>query len=143
MTSYRSQDGLPHDFVETLYEDREGSLWIGTRSGLARLRDARFSTYSSKEGLANPFSKCVFEGRDGALWIGSEGDGLSCFRDGKFTHYTTEQGLLSNFVLAVDEDRQGNIWLGTDRPSGRAGSRMETNHTEEQGFPLRWSAGSF
>ncbi len=27
---------LPHDWVYSLFEDREGMMWVGTRSGLSR-----------------------------------------------------------------------------------------------------------
>ena len=35
----RQRDGLAHNFVTSLYEDLEGSLWIGTRGGLSQLSD--------------------------------------------------------------------------------------------------------
>ena len=31
-----SQDGLPHQQVETMAQDRKGNIWIGTRNGLVR-----------------------------------------------------------------------------------------------------------
>src|SRR5271157_5802477 len=40
----RKIDGLASDYVRTLAEDREGSLWIGTRYGLSQLTDVKFTT---------------------------------------------------------------------------------------------------
>ena len=34
---YSSADGLPGHFLRTIYADRNGDLWFGTRSGLSRL----------------------------------------------------------------------------------------------------------
>jgi ligand-binding sensor domain-containing protein len=54
LTSYTSRDGLSDEIVLALFEDREGSLWIGTEAGgLNRLKDAKFTTYSAKDGLTN------------------------------------------------------------------------------------------
>jgi len=38
----RKTDGLTSDYVKSLAEDREGSLWIGTRDGLSQLTDVKF-----------------------------------------------------------------------------------------------------
>jgi sugar lactone lactonase YvrE len=115
---YRREDGLPHDYVDALYEDREGSLWIGTRGGgLARLRDGKFSNFTVKEGLSHNFAKCVLEDREGALWIGSHGGGLTRYKNGQFSKFITSDGLISPFVWSIAEDKKGDIWIGTSRPA--------------------------
>jgi signal transduction histidine kinase len=60
------------DQIRSIYEDREGALWIGTRrSGLRRFKDGKFTSYSTREGL---FDDCIFQvledGR-GNLWMSS------------------------------------------------------------------------
>jgi ligand-binding sensor domain-containing protein len=37
-TTYRTQDGLPSDNVNTLFEDSAGILWVGTLRGIAFIR---------------------------------------------------------------------------------------------------------
>ena len=72
--------------VINLYEDRAGSLWIGTFSGgISQFKDGRFTTWTTKEGLANNHVLSFYEDRWGSLWIGTHGGGLSRFKDGKFT----------------------------------------------------------
>ncbi|HEV8062409.1 MAG TPA: two-component regulator propeller domain-containing protein, partial [Gemmataceae bacterium] len=44
-------DGLSSNAILSLYEDREGSLWVGTSGGLDQLRDTKFVTYTTREGL--------------------------------------------------------------------------------------------
>ncbi len=52
---FTSADGLPDDFIRSLYNDRDGSLWIGTRHGLAHLAGGKFSSFSSMDGLGSDF----------------------------------------------------------------------------------------
>jgi len=79
--------------VKSIYEDREGSLWIGTGSGLNRLRDGKFTVYTTKEGLSNDMVWSIYEDREGSLWIGTWRGGLNRLKNGKFT---------------------GSLWIGTD-----------------------------
>ena len=39
---YTSKDGLSHDFVRKVFEDKEGNIWIATRGGIDRFRQAPF-----------------------------------------------------------------------------------------------------
>ena len=52
---FTSADGLPDDFIRSLYTDRDGSLWIGTRHGLAHLAAGKFTSFSSMDGLGSDF----------------------------------------------------------------------------------------
>ena len=70
LTAYTEKDGLSGSFVRTIYEDGDGTLWIGTYDGgLNRLKDGRFTRYTTSEGL---FSNGVFqilEDDPGNLWM--------------------------------------------------------------------------
>jgi signal transduction histidine kinase/ligand-binding sensor domain-containing protein len=41
---FTAKDGLSSDLVRTLFEDREGNIWVGTSLGLDRFRDANVVT---------------------------------------------------------------------------------------------------
>ena len=46
---YTTEDGLGSDAIRSLYEDREGTLWIGTLGGgLNALRDGKFQVFTGK-----------------------------------------------------------------------------------------------
>ncbi len=136
-TSFTTQNGLSNDFVKSIYEDREGSLWIGTSDGLNRLKDGKFTSFTAKEGLANDMVRCIYEDRQGRLWMGTT-DGLNRLhrldaKDESFTLYTTKQGLFDNYVLSIYEDRKGILWIGTYSGLSCMENGRFTNYTTKDG----------
>ena len=100
--------------VRTLFGDREGNLWIGTRgSGLNRFRDGRFTLFTKRDGLADDDIMSFYQDRTGSLWVGTLGGGMSRYQDGHFLSWTARDGLASNYVLSFYEDRRGSLWIGT------------------------------
>jgi ligand-binding sensor domain-containing protein/signal transduction histidine kinase len=115
ITTYTTKEGLPSDLVYSIYEDREGSLWIGTDGGgLIRMAEDTFTFFTTKEGLSIDVVMSFWEDQEGSLWIGTGGGGLNRLREGKFTSFTTKNGLPHEMIWAILEDRQGNLWIGTD-----------------------------
>ena len=136
VTQFSHDNGLTGDFVSTLFEDREGNIWVGTINGLDRFREPAVSTISTNQGLSTP-AGCVLAARDGSLWIGSY-VGLNRWRQGRMTLYRatplprstaarehearsgrikatemTDPGLRDNQITSLFEDPRGRIWVGT------------------------------
>jgi len=89
------QQGLPDARVWTVLEDREGIVWLGTDSGLAKKGPAAFRTYGPEDGLpeAAPIYG-IAETPDGALWLGAHDRGLiRRDPDGSFRRFTEKDGL--------------------------------------------------
>jgi ligand-binding sensor domain-containing protein/signal transduction histidine kinase len=112
--TFTSDDGLTSNLVLSLFEDREGSLWIGTEAGgLNLLKSKKFTTYTTKDGLPNDVVKAIYQDAQGGIWIGSNGGGLTLFKHGSFTTWTTRDGLSSDVVLSLAGAADGTIWIGT------------------------------
>jgi ligand-binding sensor domain-containing protein/signal transduction histidine kinase len=136
---FTSADGLPDDFIRSLYSDRDGSLWIGTRHGLAHLAAGKFTSYSAMDGLGSDFIGAIFRSQQGDLWIGTSG-GLSRFDHGAFINATVQQGLSNNTVTAIAQDAQGSLWLGTNggglnRLRGALGEQIQAFPWSSKGLP--------
>ena len=97
----------------TLFEDREGSVWLGTCSGLFRVRDFSVKLHTQLDGLSTNWIYSILQSRSGAMWIGSWGGGLNRYEHGRFSTYTAAQGLGSNLITSIHEDRSGRLWVGT------------------------------
>ncbi|GGD48998.1 ligand-binding sensor domain-containing diguanylate cyclase [Lacimicrobium alkaliphilum] len=65
------KQGLPDSRIKALYQDNEKSLWIGTNSGLVRLRTANFSTISTQQGLPSDYVRSVLSTHDGSILAGT------------------------------------------------------------------------
>ncbi|MEY4388090.1 MAG: hypothetical protein RLY20_3373 [Verrucomicrobiota bacterium] len=67
----KSADGLPGNRITSLLVDGSGALWVGTSSGLARLKDGRWSRFTTDAGLPSNSINYLVEDGEGFLWIGS------------------------------------------------------------------------
>ena len=94
--------------IRTLFEDRQGSLWIGTREqGLFRVSEGVLHSVTQTKNTIRE----IFEDAEGSLWMLAEGGGLSKIRPRIFQVLDSRQGLPNDPIHAVCEDRNGDIWL--------------------------------
>ena len=79
---YTVNDGLSDNAVESIQEDENGNLWIGTSSGISlfNVEEERFTNYGLADGLnGSSFnSSSSFVTKDGMLFFGST-TGLNYF----------------------------------------------------------------
>ena len=104
---YTRNDGLSSDFVQSIFEDSEQNIWVGTENGLNQLRRERVLSLAHENGLISDTVTSIAAGRDGAVWLGTS-DGLERLREGKSTVYQRGVSILS---LLIDRDQQ--LWAGT------------------------------
>ena len=108
-TSY----GLPNQQVESLVQDHDGYIWIGTRNGLAKYDGYNVETYYHIEGRANSlvhnFVHGLFVDSKNRLWISTE-NGVSLYRPktDDFRNYHNVRGYCTSFV----ETNDGRIMTG-------------------------------
>ena len=91
--------------ISCLFEDRKGTLWAGTTSGLGR----RVENEWRIEGLSAEDVRAIADDDAGNLWVGSERGGLNHLRDGKFTAHPQA----GNSISALLTDADGVLWIGT------------------------------
>ena len=101
--------------IVTLYEDNEGSLWVGTDTGgVHQLRDGLFTPLSTEDGLSDDLAMPIHETRDGSIWVGTA-RGLNRIRNGRIEIYGTAEGLPDDGVYALAEDASGRLFVGAGR----------------------------
>jgi PAS domain S-box-containing protein len=109
---FSKSDGLSGDVIFSLFEDREGNIWVSTNGGLDRFRDVSVSTISLKQGLSSDTAWSVLAGRDGSVWIGT-GDGLNKWSKGQISTIHNESGRLDDAPQSLFQDEHDRIWAFT------------------------------
>lgn len=68
--NFTTAQGLAGNYVRSIYEDAEGTLWIGTYDeGLSRFRDGKFFNYRTEQGLYSNGVFQILEDKHGYFWI--------------------------------------------------------------------------
>jgi PAS domain S-box-containing protein len=118
-------ESLSDDMLMSVFEDREGSIWVGTATtGVDRFqrKPLPFKRYRNQPG--NPQSllrtsvTSVYADSHENIWVGSS---LGLTRiDGKSGAYSffrkagpAPANLSNTFVISIAEDRSGLLWVGT------------------------------
>src|SRR5580658_2217704 len=134
---FSEADGLSGDLITSLFEDREGDVWVATLDGLDRFRNYAVATYAEHEGLGTvPGWSSVVAGRDGSMWMGTK-DGLRMWSHGEVTiygragdyksqsttvwlpvRYVADRGLPDHVPVFVFADNAGRILVSTPHAFG-------------------------
>jgi len=115
-TVFREPKEFTSDVIISFFEDKEGTLWIGTNGGgLYNLRESKIITYTNKNGLSFNNVYGVFQDSQGRVWVGTKGHGVNYFdfEVNRFHTLTTRDGLSSDSVVSFTEDLSGALWFGT------------------------------
>ena len=109
---FTQADGLTSDLILTLFEDREGTIWVATPNGLDQFRGSPVGSLSGNAGLSSSTTTSILAARDGSIWIGTA-DGLDRWKDGRVTIYRTRSapGLPDDSIQSLFEDERGRIWV--------------------------------
>jgi len=105
---------LPGESIQSLRTARDGSLWIGTREGLARWKDGNLEAFTTLNGLSAGAVTAIAEDQDGVIWIGTYGyqsGGLSRFEHGHLTRPAPSEGPGVSSVSDIRSDRRGRLWI--------------------------------
>ena len=107
---------LPSGPIRRLLVARDGTLWIGTTTGLASWKNGKLT---QRPEFAGQQVAALVEDREGTIWVGtghvnvSEIPGKLCAIQGGNAHCFGEDGSLGQEVYSLYEDTRGNLWAGS------------------------------
>ncbi|MEM6646346.1 MAG: two-component regulator propeller domain-containing protein [Bacteroidota bacterium] len=116
---------LRSNMVQVLYQDRQGTIWVGTQNGLSRwnAQFQRFDHFKRESGDRRALSSNTVNGmtvsRDGSLWIATNNGLNRLSREATtFDVFYRAEGVKSRFPNAfwwLAEDASGTLWVGSKR----------------------------
>src|SRR5271165_3328738 len=110
---FKKSDGLSGDIICSLFEDREGNIWVSTSGGLDRFRELPVTTVSVKQGLSSDRTTSVLAATDGSIWVAAH-DGLTRWKIGRTTIFRKANGLPDDTIQSLFQDDRGRIWVFTN-----------------------------
>jgi len=115
LESYHSKSGLRTDAVNTMFIDREGTLWIGTfGEGLAAKRDNLFTLYFANHKIAFKVRSILVN--ENEVWVANTG--LISVRNKhtlkELKHFNEENGLPIEAISAMHFTEDSTLFIGTE-----------------------------
>jgi signal transduction histidine kinase/ligand-binding sensor domain-containing protein len=130
VSRYSVAEGLSNATVRNIFEDDEGSIWVGSNGGLDQFRSGSFVTWTQPDGLPDDYARVIFEDRDGVMWAGTA-NGLSR-RVGD--RWVKDPDPRLTRILALEQGRDGTRWVGTANGLYRIAGGVTTLFTIADGL---------
>ncbi|UKT65942.1 ligand-binding sensor domain-containing protein [Pedobacter mucosus] len=110
---YQADDGLAHNSVNSIIQDKKGLIWIGTRGGLNRFDGYTFKNFRNEKSkfgnIGNNVIICISEDQKGMLWIGT---GKGIFKYDPYKEIFTALDIApQDYTSHVLVDHQNNIFF--------------------------------
>lgn len=134
-TSYAPPPPYDRHFVNSLFEDSDGTLLLGTNGGLLRFvpragrssfREIFYGATNRKPGSAKVNS--IARDARGHLWIGTEGGLYERLASGAWQSYCNAEDLRYPFVFKLATDLTGRLWAGFRGGFGRIAMEPKPGH---------------
>jgi len=110
-------DGLVDNSIQTMIQDHQGYLWLGTRAGLHRYDGIEYKLFApdptDSTQLPNREIYSLFEDSRHRLWVGSNSVLSLMDRDrGTFRNFTINPDRrVAKNITSITEDDSGRIWI--------------------------------
>jgi len=116
------KDGLSQNTALSIFQDKQGFIWIGTYDGLNRYDGRKFISFmpttTGKNTLLSGTIYSICDDNEGTLYFGTYGGGLSVYDpvSSTMTNYTETNchgtdAITSDFIFKLRKDANGIIWI--------------------------------
>jgi ligand-binding sensor domain-containing protein/signal transduction histidine kinase len=108
-------EGVSGVEIRTIYQDREGNVWVGTTTGgLNRVGQRTIEIRSVADGVSDQDTLTVAEDGAKRFWVGTYNGGLFSGAAGRFDRFAPEHGpYSSSSIWSVCPVSDGSLWVGT------------------------------
>ena len=118
--SYSERDGLAGGFVDAVFVDDDGTVWIGAERGLSRLDGQKFFTWNTANGLPGQRVLWILADSVDRLWLGYS-SGVASVTRSELDHAARDPShRLACSFLDDSDGLKGNPDSGCQSPAVRA-----------------------
>jgi ligand-binding sensor domain-containing protein/signal transduction histidine kinase len=102
--------GLPDRYIESLFQDGRGRMWVATNDGVGYLENDRFTLIKGTGGLTHAFAQDA----GGNLWIAHQQLGLLRLSPGSELARIPLAGVPPNAIASalLADSARGDLWIG-------------------------------
>ena len=150
----RNEDGNTNIAFTAVLEDKSGTIWVGSDSGVYKYNGTKFIHFTNGDLLSKSVVNHIYEDRNGNIWFGTaesadfKGNGVFRYEPSSpakagtpsITQFTTKDGLCnngpfkSNTVSSIAEDASGKLWISGDGGVSFHNGKDFTSLTKKEGF---------
>ncbi len=110
----QTSSNLKAAFITSFTQTKDGTIWVGTKSGLAKLVNNQLTLVKKFPSLLTVSINSLFVDSKDNLWIATRNEGLIKKTGEYIKQYTTNDGIISNSIGTLFEDSKNTLWAGTD-----------------------------
>jgi ligand-binding sensor domain-containing protein len=99
--------------VNTIYQARNGILWLGTNKGLFEFDGVNHRRFTKAENLPDDHVTSIGQDSLGRIWTGHKNGELAFLENGKITKFNTLEGATTAEISDILFDKRGILWFST------------------------------
>lgn len=109
------ESGLTGNEVRAVLVAQDGTMWLGSTSGVSHVRDGGIRKYTRDDGLPGTYVVSLAQTRNGDVWVGT-GTGAGIIGKDGVRSLDLMSVNQAEFVFDIFEDAASDVvWLATDR----------------------------
>lgn len=112
VTVFSNAEGLTDGFVRAVFQDKRGTVWVGTDNGLFRMQGDRLERVDNHADVPRMAVHSISEDREGNLWAGGS-QLISIDPKGAAKVFTLPGIYSKNRVKRILQTSDGTVWVGT------------------------------
>lgn len=115
VSGWTMDEGLPHNLVHAIAQDREGFIWVGSWEGVVRFNGRHFTVFDRQNTPGAELSGvfCILPEADGGVLFGTTANGVFRYHKGRWSALGRDEEARHMQASALLRDRDGMLWIAS------------------------------